>query len=200
MAKFVIAYFLEDAGHEAIIPPLMKRLIREEKKPTDDFEHKLLSSRGGGSVVAFKAFLEDAERNSLLAADLLVVASDGNCQGFAAKRNALLAIAPNQTYPRVITAIPDPHVERWFLLDGSALKNAATLVHQPQLPAYKCEKGFYKKLLRSAFERGRVFPLLGGIEYGPEVAENMNLYSSGKLDHGFKDFIDQGRDWLRTLE
>lgn len=199
MAKSVIAYFLEDAAHEAIIPPLIQRLILEENKTADDFEHKLLSSRGGGSITAFEAFIKDAKKSSLLAADLLVVASDGNCKGFAARRNELLAIAPNQAYPKVITAVPDPHVERWFLLDGAALRTAAGLGQQPQLPPYKCDRGFYKNLLRSAFQQSQTFPLLGGIEFGPEVAQNMNLYAAGKNDHGFKDFIDETRAWLKTL-
>ena len=139
-AKHIIAYFLEDAGQEAIIPPLVKRLIREAGKPTENFEHHPLNARGGRSISSYKEFLADAKRNNHLPADLLVVGSDGNCKGFATRRDEINAVAANPPYPTVVTAVPDPHVERWYLLDPSALSKAAGISKMPALPAHKCEK------------------------------------------------------------
>jgi hypothetical protein len=118
-AKHVIAYFLEDIGQEAIIPPLVRRLIREAGKPAENFDHRTLNARGGGSISSYKSFLADAKRRMHLPADLLIVGSDGNCKGFATRRNEITAVGANPPYPIVVTAVPDPHVERWYLLAGT---------------------------------------------------------------------------------
>ena len=199
VAKHIIAYFLEDAGQEAIIPPLVKRLIREAGKPVENFEHLPLSARGGRSISSYKDLLSDAKRRKHLPADLLIVGSDGNCKGFAARRDEIKAVAANPPYPIVVTAVPDPHVERWYLLDPSALSKAAGISKMPPLPVHKCEKDYYKQLLRSAFDGSSIIPLLGGTEYGPLVAEKMDLYAAGKADHGLAEFVDGIKSWLKQL-
>jgi len=198
-AKHIIAYFLEDIGQEAIIPPLVKRLIRETGKPADAFEHLILNARGGRSISSYQDFLADARRSNHLPADLLIVGSDGNCKGFAARRAEIVAVAANPPYPIVVTAVPDPHVERWFLLDPSALSRAVGISKIPPLPAHKCDKDYYKHLLRSAFDKSSIIPLLGGTEYGPLVANEMNLYAACKTDHGFAEFVDGVKSWLKRL-
>ncbi len=198
-AKYIIAYFLEDAGQEAIIPPLVKRLIREANKPLEDFDHRTLNARGGGSIASYRRFLEDAKRRMHLPADLLIVGSDGNCKGFATRRNEIIAVAANPPYPIVVTAVPDPHIERWYLLDPSALSKAAGVTKMPALPAHKCEKDYYKQLLRSAFIHSPVIPLLGGTEYGALVADKMDLYAASKADHGLAEFIDGVKSWVKQL-
>lgn len=198
-AKYIIAYFLEDAGQEAIIPPLAKRLIREAGKLAEDFDHRTLSARGGGSISSYKRFLADANRRMHLPADLLIVGSDGNCKGFATRRDEIKAVAANPPYPIVVTAVPDPHVERWYLLDPSALAKAAGISKMPALPAHKCEKDYYKQLLRSAFTHSPIIPLLGGTEYGALVADKMDLYAASKADHGLAEFVDGVKSWLKQL-
>ena len=180
-AKHIIAYFLEDAGQEAIIPPLVKRLIREADKPAETFEHLILNARGGRSISSYQNFLADANRRKHLPADLLIVGSDGNCNGFAKRRDEIKAVAANPPYPIVVTAVPDPHVERWYLLDPSALSKAAGISKMPVLPAHKCAKDYYKQLLRSAFNNSSIIPQLGGTEYGPLVADKMDLYAASKM-------------------
>ena len=198
-AKHIIAYFLEDAGQEAIIPPLAKRLIREAGKPAENFDHLILNARGGRSISSYQKFLDDAKRRNHLSADLLIVGSDGNCKGFATRRDEIKAVAANPPYPIVVTAVPDPHVERWYLLDPSALAKVAGISKMPALPAHKCEKGYYKQLLRSAFTHSPVIPLLGGTEYGALVADKMDLYAASKADHGLAEFIVGVKSWLKQL-
>ena len=198
-AKYIIAYFLEDAGQEAIIPPLVKRFIREAGKLAEDFDHRTLNARGGGSISSYKRFLADANRRMHLPADLLIVGSDGNCKGFATRRDEIKAVAANPPYPIVVTAVPDPHVERWYLLDPSALAKVAGISKMPALPAHKCEKDYYKQLLRSAFTNSPIIPLLGGTEYGALVADKMDLYAASKADHGLAEFIVGVKSWLKQL-
>jgi len=112
MASLTVAFFLEDIGQEAIIPPLFKRVATEEGIGPDDLECSVLHSRGGGSLAAYARFLKDANKSRHANADLLIVGSDGNCKGFATRRDQILKKAEGSTFTEVIAAVPDPHVER----------------------------------------------------------------------------------------
>lgn len=199
-AKPRVAFFLEDAAQEAIVPPLFKRLADEEGFDPGHFDFQVLSASGGDSLGAFRHFLKDAPKYGHLKADLLVVGSDANCKGFPVRRGLVLKEAEKSPYSEVIVAIPDPHIERWYLLDVKALAHAAGVKLSVSTPAYKCDKNHYKTLLRQAFTGTEVIPPLGGIEYGPQVAEAMDLYQAGKNDHGFAEFIENTRAWLKRLK
>lgn len=193
-----VAFFLEDSAQEAIIPPLFYRLAAEAHWTESELDLRVLSARGGGSLRAFRNFLKDARRSGHLSADLLIVAVDANCKGFSAQRDLVLkAAGSSATYPTVVTAIPDPHVERWYLLDLSALAKAAGTPIAASVPAYKCGKNHYKTLLRAAFADSHIAPPLGGLEYGPLVAQHMDLFAAAKQDHGLADYVEKARAWLK---
>lgn len=197
MAKYTIVFFLEDSAQEALIPNLVRRLITDEGKNPPDYDLRILIARGGGSIRAYKEFIKGVKKKKLPAADVLIVGSDGNGNGFIKRRTQLNNAAKGVPYSAVITAIPDPHVERWYLLDSQALAQAAGVPVQAVPPTAKCDKGHYKKLLRDTFAQHKLFPPLGGAEYGPRVAETMNLYAAGVADHSLHDFVDQVRTWLK---
>ena len=50
---------------------------------------------------------------------VVVGATDANCHGF---RERVRRIDPENPPTPVVLAVPDPHVERWLLLDGAAFK------------------------------------------------------------------------------
>jgi hypothetical protein len=190
-----VVFFLEDSAHEAIIPPLFLRLA---DKAQVDLECQVLHARGGGSVSALKEFLSDVRQSPCLQANLLVVGADANCQGFSTKRDLVEKATSRSRYEhKFIAAIPDPHVERWYMLDIQALSQAAGVTISTVLPPYKCEKNYYKTLLRKAFIGTEIIPPLGGVEYGPLIAKTMDLYSASKKDHGLADFVEKTRAWLK---
>jgi len=195
--KHRVAFFLEDNAQESFIPPLFLRLAAEAGVSQSQFDLRILCSRGGGSLEAFSNFLQQAARFPHLAADLLVVGSDANCKGFVERRNQIQKAPGQSVYPAILTAIPDPHIERWFLLDLPALSEAAKIKLSGAPPAYKCDKSRYKTLLRDVFRNSGVTPLLGGTEYGPRLAQIMDLYAAAKQDPGFGDFISECRRWLK---
>jgi len=196
VAKFTVIFFLEDGAQEALIPHLVERLISEESKNPDDYCLRVLLSRRR-FYSAYKDFIKQVKKRASLDADVLIVGSDGNCNGFAKRRSQLLEVKGTMPYPQVIAAIPDPHIERWYLLDNQALAKAADVPVQAIPPSAKCDKSHYKKLLKDAFAKQGLFPPLGGAEYGPRVAKFMDLYLAGTLDHALRDFIDQVRAWLK---
>lgn len=197
VAKYKIILFLEDNAQESFICALLGRLIVDEGKFANDFELSVLTSRGGGSIGAYKDFIKQAKQRRHLEADVLIVGSDGNCNGFLKRKQQLLAASKNVPYPEVITAVPDPHIERWYLLDNQALANAAGVPMQAVSPKVKCDKNHYKTLLKKAFTDQNLFPPFGGAEYGALIAKSMDLYAAGTMDHSLRDFIDQVQSWLR---
>ena len=197
MAKYKIFFFLEDTAQESFIPSIVERLIEDEGKDISDFDLRVLSARGGGSIRAYKDFLKQAKKRNYLDADVLIVGSDGNCNGFVKRKQQLLNASSGISYPEIISAVPDPHIERWYLLDSQALTDAADVPIQVVSPTVKCDKNHYKTLLKRAFADQGVIPLMGGAEYGAMVAKSMDLYNAGIVDHSFHDFIDQVRSWLK---
>jgi hypothetical protein len=197
-AKYTVNFFLEDNAQESIVPPLFNRIIAENGLDSNCFNLSVLHSRGGKSISALKSYLQDAKKRGMSPADCVVIGSDANCKGFVKKREMLLAEA-NGLALTLITVIPDPHIERWFLLDPAALSEAVGEKLVPNVPPYKCGKNEYKNRLKDAFKGSSVAPLSGGIEYGSEIAAKMNLYNVSKLDPGFEDFVRQAVFWLKSL-
>jgi hypothetical protein len=197
-----VAFFLEDAAQEAIIPEIFLRVTEKEGFSPLQFDCRILNAKGGSSIPSFRGFLNDAAKQSNLKADLLIVGSDANCKGFAERRETIFAVAAksphfSQIFHEIVTAIPDPHIERWYLLDLRAITKASGVSLNVSTPAYKCDKNHYKTLLRHAFRGTDVTPPLGGIEYGPIIAKSMNLYNAAKADPGLADYVDSTRAWLK---
>jgi hypothetical protein len=200
VARKKIVLFLEDSAQEVFISALLERLITEEGKNLEDYDRDILYARGGKSIEAYEKFLEDGKRRGYLAVDLLIVASDGNCNGFTKRKRQLLKVSKGISYPEIVVAVPDPHIERWYLLDANALAEAAGVPIQVVSPTVKCDKNRHKTLLKKAFTDFGLDPPLGGTEYGALVAATMNIYGAGIADHSLRDFVDQVRSWLRRAE
>ena len=73
----------------------------------------------------------------------------------------------------VIYAIPDPHIERWLLLDSAAFKKV--LGKGCAAPGQKCERDLYKRLLIAAIRDAGREPLLDGVEYAEDLVNAMDL-------------------------
>ena len=202
MADIRLGYFLEDVGQEAFLTTLAERIAEEVGLAADGLYHDSRSVIGGKgrAISELRCFLLDVGRGLERTFDVLVVAIDSNCQGFVEKRNEIQQVVEQTGYPgTVVCAIPDPHIERWYLADAQALGQAIGADVQPKVPSYKCERGRYKEALREALRQASIVAPLGGAEYGPEVANALNLYIVGKEDTGFKHFVDELRGALRVI-
>lgn len=166
-----ILLFAEDSGHEKIVSALVQRLAAEHEV---NISLRVRSATGGHGKVfdALRMFLRDLPRQQEPLPDLLLVALDANCKGYVAcRREVETALA---SYPLPFAcAIPDPHVERWLLLDGAAFREV--LGKGCSAPDQKCDRDRYKNLLSSAVRATGVTPLLGGIEHGEELINAMDL-------------------------
>ncbi len=63
----------------------------------------------------------------------------------------------------MVLAVPDPHIERWLLLDGVAFK--AVFGRGCDAPDMKCSRDKYKRNLIKSIRNTGVIPNLGKIKY-----------------------------------
>jgi len=178
-----VVLFTEDSGHEVFVRALVNRMAQEYNV------HAVLhprSVRGGyGKVTTeLKQYLRDLKNGREQTPDLLVVATDANCKGYLKRRQEVdkVVIAFGDIVPldHVAHAIPDPHVERWPLLDSAAFK--AVLGRGCEAPGYKCERNRYKQLLAEAVRNAGVAPILGGIEHMEDIVNAMDLQHAQTAD------------------
>ena len=203
-AKIRIGYFLEDRGHEILLKAFVARVAKEKGLKLGDWIDDVRAATGGKSIQAYRNFLRDITRKgSPIPFDILIVASDGNCMGYVDKKTQLLGYAKKAKFSQpdnLIFAIPDPHIERWYMDDPQGFNKAIGSGALPALPQYKCEKGLYKKVMRDAIVSSEVTPQFGGYEYGEKIVEEMDLYGAAKNDPSLKHFIDDLSDTLIRIK
>lgn len=173
-----VSFFGEDEGHRAFLVPLIERIASEYHVPVAVREY---SVRGGFGKVEneLAEYVRDLLRFEEDLPDLVVVATDANCSGFRRRRKKLEETV-ERIKDRVVCAIPDPHIERWMLIDAAAFK--AVLGKPCSAPDQKCGRDRYKKLLLQAVRESGVTPLLGGMEHAEDIVHNMDLSPTSKAD------------------
>ena len=186
-----IALFVEDYAHQQIIGALVQRLARDQ-----GVEVRLIwrsTRHGHGKVVQeFGEFMRDLKQQGGQPPDMIIAATDANCKGLNERVKELQDPgAPTS----VVLAIPDPHVERWLLLDGAAFK--AVFGKGCDAPDQKCSRDRYKQRLIDEIQSTGLSPSLGGIEFAEEIINHLDIDRAARADRSFKRFIDELYDAFR---
>ncbi len=193
-----INIFVEDRGHAVFLEALVQRLADQYRIPVLT---RFGNATGGyGKIVSrLKEYIHDLQNDQEDQPDLLIVATDGNCKGYAGRKQEIDS-ATKSYHGHLIYAIPDPHIERWLLLDSMAFKKV--LGKGCSAPTQKCERNLYKRLLLEAVRNTGINPLLGGIEYTEDLVRAMNLEylertedSLGKI---LKSLCEMFQEWKRS--
>lgn len=190
-----IRLFVEDNGHEVFLGALIQRFASMYNVSIDP---RFGNAEGGyGKMVSeLKEFIKDLLTDQEELPDLLIAATDSNCKG-PSKRKQQIEQALKGYSGKVIYAIPDPHIEKWLLLDSTAFKKV--LGKGCPAPPQKCERDFYKRLLRDAIRATGVNPPFGGIEYGEDIVNAMDLEklerAEASLGHLLKALRQQFQAW-----
>lgn len=160
-----ILLILEDELHEKFVGTLVARLAKDAG--VSGFEARIRSATGGFPrlIGQLKDFMRECREGREFLPAGIVVAVDANCQGFNQRRKAVGDIA-GELNDQLACAVPNPHLERWMLLDGAAFKKVVG--KGCRAPDQKCEKDRYKKLLTKAVRDAGQPALLGGVEYAEE--------------------------------
>ncbi len=184
-----IVLFAEDYGHEAFITALVQRLAHEYGI---DVEVIKRSATGGhGKVISeFRSFLRDLSYNVYDIPDLLIIVTDANCKGYVERKREIDEVNKDFKY-FTLAAIPDPHIERWLLLDSAAFKEI--FGKGCNAPDKKCERDRYKRSLLDAIRAVGIVPPLGGIEYAEDIVNAMDMERMEGLNASFGRFFKELR-------
>lgn len=198
-----ILYFLEDRAQEGFIKALVNRIAQDESIPLNSLNHDVRSARGGSRAIReFKTFMRDIMKTNPSDVDLLIVAIDGDCKGHRDQVDKLKQYI-RQDHPlrdKVVYAVPDPHIERWYMMDQRAFKNGTGVARSPSMPPYKCKKGYYKQVVRDALAKSDTVSLLGGAEYAEGIVASMtSLDALRNQNAGFQVFVDSLRTFFRRV-
>lgn len=190
-----IGLFAEDDGHRTLLVPIIQRVADAESVAIDI---RIRSAQGGSgrALDALRRYSADLARGTDEYLAVLVVAIDGNCRGWNERRREIERLLGGFA-GLVVVAIPDPHVELWYLADPQALPRVLGGSFTAVVPAQKCERHRYKQVLREACRQGGVEPVAGGVEYGEEVARQMDLAVAAANNPAFARFLDDSRLALR---
>ncbi len=191
-----IALFVEDFAHQAFLAALVQRLAAESGIEVRlDWRN---ARRGHGAVVKeLRQFLRDLQRGRDRLPDLLVVATDANCKGLVERLRQINDVTSKSAFP-VICAVPDPHIERWLLLDSAAFKTV--FGRGCDAPDHKCERARYKKMLIDAIRASGVTPSLGGIEFSEDIVAAMDFNRAAAADASLRKLIEELRGFFQTWQ
>ena len=179
-----IALFVEDFAHQEVIGALVQRLADEY---SIDVQFNWRSAvRGHGRVVReLRDYLRDLRGQGSPLPDLIIVATDANCRGLNERKKEM---DQTTTPAPMILAIPDPHIERWLLLDSAAFKTAVG--RGCDAPDRKCDRDLYKRRLATAIRAAGIMPSLGGIEFAEDIVQSMDINRAKRADRSFQRFVD----------
>ena len=188
-----VALFVEDNAHRQVVGALLQRLANESGLTVRlDWRSAI---RGRGRVVQeLRRYLNDLTRQGGHP-DLIVVATDANCSGL---QQRIRDIDTSAAISPVVLAVPDPHIERWLLLDGAAFKSV--FGRGCDAPDHKCDRGRYKHQLLEAIRATGVAPRLGGIEFAEDIVQHMDIESAAWADPSLRRFVDGLRGVFRQWE
>ena len=188
-----ISLFGEDYAHQEIIGALVQRLA-DDLEITVQLEWRNAVDGYGAVVREFDDYLRDLARQGGYP-DLVVVATDANCKGLNERSGELERT--NDPVP-VIKAIPDPHIERWLLLDGAAFR--AVFGRGCNAPYQKCERERAKRLLINAILDAGIMPNSGGIEYAEDIVRHMDIDRAMRADRSLQRFVEEIRSTFRQWQ
>ena len=184
-----IALFGEDTAHRQVIGSLVQRIADDHQQTVT--LNWLNAAGGHGRVIAtFRAYLRDFTRQDRPMPDLIVVATDANCHGLNRRIREITGIIDTVTVPipPVVPAIPDPHIERWLLLDGAAFSRLFGA--GCNAPDQKCDRRAYKSQLILALHNAGTMVRAGGTEFADSILREMDIDRAKRADRSLQLFLD----------
>ena len=194
-----ISLFVEDQAHQDFLTILTQRFAEAYNIKINI---KSYSVRGGhGRVIKeLRQYQRNLQRNRENLPDLIIVGTDGNCKKPPAREREINLVISNDFAHLVISAIPDPHIERWLLLDSAAFRKV--FGKGCPTPDQKCERDRYKRLLLNAIYEAGIDPSSADFEYMADLVREMNLQRMEQTDSSIGRLLEalqrRFRIWQRA--
>ena len=191
-----ISLFVEDQTHENFLTTLLRRFADEYSV---EIKISPSSVRGGSgtTITELRQYQRDLQRNEEGLPDLIIVGTDSNCKGFLEREREINEIS-SLFSNLVISAIPEPHIERWLLLDSAAFKTV--FGKGCPAPDQKCEQDRYKRMLLNAIHEADVGPSVISIEYVEDLVNEMDLQRVAQIDKSIDRLLSALQRRFRTWQ
>ena len=148
MADRAIKVYLvvEDTAHENIARALFRRLSSQEGMRISI--GAAIGGGYGGVITEIKGFQKALKKGAIPAGtpDLLVVLIDANCHDFQDTKRGAVKVIDASLFPFFVIGCPNPHIEKWLLLDQHAL--SVVFGTSLDIPLQKCDRDYYKNELK----------------------------------------------------
>ena len=197
--KIRLDLFAEDDAHERFLSALLRRLARDKQIL---IEIQVRSAQGGrgAAIEEYKKYLQYLHKQSkgtISAPARIVVGIDANCTGSHDKQQDILNRTYEEYRPLVLTACPDPHIEKWYMVDPESFHQVVGAT--PNIKQGKCDRDYYKNALAEAVREAEHPPVLTGIDFARELVEAMDLFRAEKADASLKQFLRDARSAFASL-
>jgi hypothetical protein len=124
---------------------------------------------------------------------------DGNRVGRAARRAEIREKVgeDGDVFPFVVSACPEPHIERWLFNDPRALRQVVG--RSGRRPAQRATRSEFKQAFASLVEgAGHLTTQDPAVEFAPEIIEAMDLPRAEAADPSLREFLRDLRAALRA--
>ena len=193
-----ISLFVEDVAHEDFLTALIRR-IADDYNITVSIRASSVQGGHGTVITELKQYLRDLQHNKEDLPHLIIVGTDSNCKGLSERETEINQVT-SDLGDLVISMVPEPHIERWLLLDSAAFKTV--FGKGCPVPDQKCERGRYKGLLLNAIYEATMVSPLDGIERVEELVYAMNFQRVEQSDRSIHRFLTalqrRFRIWQQT--
>ena len=184
-----ISLFGEDQAHYKVVDALVRR-IADQYQVDVQLQWRNATGGRGKALQEYHRYLRDLA--PFAGPDLVVVTTDANCKGL---NERIKEFRFRHSSVTTVFAIPDPHIERWLLLDGAAFR--ATFGRGCNAPDQKCNRDRYKELLRAEIRKTGKISLLGGTEHAEQIIRHIDIDRAARLDISFQRFVNSLRSVFR---
>ncbi len=188
----------EDIAHETIVRSLFRRVAFEECVKISI--SKAITGGYGKVITEIKGFQRALFKGIIPAGspDLLLVMGDANCGNFRERKKEIMGNIDPNIFPFFIVGCPDPHIEKWLLIDDQAL--LSIFGSSTNMPLDKCIRDYYKNELKRII-RSAGWPIAQeGLEYSQDIINIIDFARAEKNDQSFKIFISDLRSALKKIK
>lgn len=180
-----ITCFFEDIAHEQFICAVVRRLAKKNEIQIELSVRNAI--HGSKMLLELVIYLKELKNQKECCPNILIVVRDGDCRRHQEVKREILEKTNSilkGSLPAIVCAIPEPHIERWYVEDQNAFKKVLPTTDLEKWQ-YRCEKVYYKRILKKAIQSTGVEPSLGGAEYGEDIG---NFVDPRRMDDSFRAF------------
>jgi hypothetical protein len=188
---------VEDTAQERVVDFLLRRLSYHEGVRISI--SSAIQGGQGGVITGIKGFQSALKKGGIPTGmpDLLIVLRDSNCHDFQKRKKETIELIDKTIFPFFVVGCPDPHVEKWLLIDQHALN--VVFGTSANIPLRKCERDFYKNELKKII-RTAGWPITqDGIEYSQDIIEGLDFIVAERNDSSFGNFISDLKSTLKNI-